>query len=416
MKQLALLTIVILLTMAVLVVAWQLRIVMLIFLFSLAVSATLEGPVVQLQKRGWSRRISMLVVYGLTYLFFFALIAAIFMPLLSEIDRLVEDLVSAYGSFLTRLITFSGPRITNVVAQLPTSEQLTTLLVGGGEDIDILRRVFGATQNIGILVGQLVLGIVLAIYWSADRTRFERLWLSLLPPEVRVRTRKVWRKIDADVGAYARSELLQMILAGALLALGYWLIGIEYPFILAFIAAVAWLIPLIGIVLVLAAVVMIGWVSGMTVMAIALAYTILVLAAMEFWVERRIYAPERYWGVVVVAVLLAMGDAFGLIGLLLAPPVAVAIQTVLDELLIPPNHVTPPAPVTDFSALQQRLETIRAAMAETEGAQTPRLLNLMERLEKLLEEVQQNGNAIATPEQQALVAGSKQNTNVTVVE
>ncbi|MCZ7672142.1 MAG: AI-2E family transporter [Chloroflexi bacterium] len=71
--------------------------------------------------------------------------------------------------------------------------------------------------------------LFLSLYWSLDRVRFERLWLSLLPPEQRARARDIWQTIESDLGSYIRSEVAQSLLAGLLLGLGYWALGSPTP-------------------------------------------------------------------------------------------------------------------------------------------------------------------------------------------
>src|SRR5690606_33866595 len=93
--------------------------------------------------------------------------------------------------------------------------------------------VINVTQNLGAIIGQFLLAMVLSIYWTADQLRFERFWLSLLPVVQRARAREVWHSIEAQVGAYLRSEIAQSVLAGLLLAPGFWVMGIDYPLIWA---------------------------------------------------------------------------------------------------------------------------------------------------------------------------------------
>ncbi len=56
---------------------------------------------------------------------------------------------------------------------------------------------------------------------------------------------------------------------------------------------------------------------------------------MEFYLEPRLYTRTRYWRVLVLLIMLAMTDAFGLLGLLASPPLATALQIWINNLLIP---------------------------------------------------------------------------------
>lgn len=384
MKRIALLTAIILLTLSLAAVTWELRSVVVILLVALAIAATLDAPVEWFVQHRWPSTLAVIAVYLAVFGTLLGLVSAIFLPIISELDPLAQDLVAEYGTVHSRLLNLSGTG-TAWVTRLPAPEQLATSLTVG-QTTALLRGVLGATQYLGSHAGQLLLATVLAIYLTIDRTHFERLWLSLLPPEQRSRTRRFWRKLNADVGAYIRSELLQTVLAGALLAGGYWLIGIKYPFLLALFAALAWLVPLLGGVFALVPLVMIGWLSGPLAVLLGLIYTVAILVFMEFFVERRLYRRERYWGILVVLVMMALGDALGLLGLLVAPPIAVAIQSWLNEILN-----APAAAGVDLSALQARLADIHARVHDGQTAVSPRHTSLVARLDGLMAEMKEEG-------------------------
>jgi predicted PurR-regulated permease PerM len=392
MKRIALLTSIILLTLTVIVIAWQLRGVLLLFILSLAIVATLDEPINWLIRRDWPRNLAILTVYLVAIGGLLGLVAAIFMPTVNELDPLVQALFGVYEWIQTQLLNLSGTRPT-LATQLPSSAELTAWLAERQGEATLVQTLLGLTQNVGSVLGQLVLAVVVAIYWTADRLRFERLWLSLLAPEHRVRARKFWRKLEQDVGAYIRSEVLQAVLAGGLLTLGYWLLGVQFPFTLALLGALAWLVPLVGGVVALVPAVVIGWLSGPLTALAAVAYTVAVFALMEFYVERHLYTHERYWGVLVVLVMLALGDAFGLVGLLAAPPVAVALQSGLNELLDTPAPPVEAITGLDLTEFHARLDMIRGRVHDPAATSSPRLTNLVERLDQLMLEVEKTAAA-----------------------
>lgn len=386
MKRSALLATIILLTLSLVAITWQLRSVVVSLLVALAIVATLEAPVEWLVQHRWSRPLAAIAVYLVVFGALLGVISAIFVPIISELDPLAQDLVAQYGTVYDHLLNLSGAG-TDLVTRLPAPEQLATSLTAG-QTTTVLRSVLGVTENLGSNAGQLILAMVLAIYLTMDHAHFERLWLSLLPPSQRSRTRRVWHKVNADVGGYVRSEVAQTVLAGALLAGGYWLIGINYPFLLAFLAAVAWLVPLLGGVFALIPLVTLGWLSGPLAVLLGLIYTVGVLVLMEFLVERRLYRHERYWGVLVVLVMMTLGDALGLLGLLVAPPIAVAMQIWINEILDAP---VPGA--VDLTALETKLADIHARVYDGETDVSQRHASLVTRLDGLLADMKEEGIA-----------------------
>ena len=324
---------------------------------------------------------------------------------LGEIDPLVQDLVNFYGNVQNTLMGLANPR-TAWVERLPSTDQIARWWAGE-EVTTAMQNVAGMVSHSGRLVGELVLSVFLSLYWTADRNRFERLWFSLLAAEQRIRTRRLWRKLESDVGAYLRSEIVQTVLAVLLFAIGYSLMGVKYPYILALLAGLLWLAPLLGGFLALLPVVIVGLLSGPVVALAALAYTVLVLAVLEFYVQKRLYTEGRYWGVLLVVIMLATVDAFGFVGLLLSAPIAVALQIGINEFLGSPAQ-SAPLPLGNLEALQNRLNDVRNRI-QREGEQAnPRLVSLVERLEALISEVESTGVHIEATANQldSLVAGN----------
>ena len=269
MKRVALLTAVVLLTIALIAVVWQLHAVVLIFLLSLAIAATLGHPIESLVSRGWRRGVAIATVYILAFGFLLALVVAAAYFVVFELDPLVQDLVRVYGNVQSTLLGLANPR-TAWVGRLPSTAQIARWWAGD-EAAAAMVNVATLLAHTGRMVTEFMLSIFLSLYWTADRNRFERLWFSLLPAEQRIRTRMVWRKLEADVGAYLRSEIVQTVLAILIFAVGYSLLGIKYPYTLALLAGVLWLVPLLGGILAVLPVLVIGYLTGPVTAIIATA-------------------------------------------------------------------------------------------------------------------------------------------------
>ncbi|RIK44914.1 MAG: hypothetical protein DCC55_00850 [Chloroflexi bacterium] len=390
MKRLAILTIIILLTLLVALIVWQLRSVVFMFVLALAIAAALDEPVDALEKRGWPRALAILTVYLSVIGGFAALVVGVSIPMLREIDPLVQDFLIQYSGMQGRVFDFSGERPI-YIPRLPTTEQVSSWLVQS-EGEGLAQGAMLLMQSVGNLLGQVALATVVGIYWTADQRRFERLWLSVLPPERRAQAREFWRALEREVGSYIRSEVLQSVIAGFLFTVGFWLLGVKYPFILAATAALAWLVPLVGSIIAVGAAVLIGSLSGATVALLAVGYTIVVLIVMEFWLERRLYTQDRYWGVLVVLVMLALGDALGLVGLLVAPPLAVALQIAINNLLQRPTPQMAEPLYTDLHQLRLRLAALQERIHTAGEKSSPVLVNLMQRLETLIGEAERSGD------------------------
>ena len=90
-------------------------------------------------------------------------------------------------------------------------------------------------------------------------------------------------------------------------------------------------------------------------------------------------------------VILVLTDAFGLIGLVLAPLVSAAIQNVFKYLVQPPiasnsSGQTFSHPNDATASLRERLEQAKKELGDHEQAPSLNIVNLMERLDHLIVE------------------------------
>ena len=115
-----------------------------------------------------------------------------------------------------------------LVARLPSPSELFEAFTGDQGQL-VLPALLGFTQGIGGVVSGVFVVLFLSLYWSINQIHFERLWLSLLPSGQRKQARDIWRTVEPDIGAYIRSEVVQSLLAGLLLGLGYWAARVPLP-------------------------------------------------------------------------------------------------------------------------------------------------------------------------------------------
>jgi putative permease len=195
--------------------------------------------------------------------------------------------------------------------------------------------------------------------------------------------------METGLGAYLRSELIQSLLAALLLGVGYRLLQMPYPALLATISAVVWLIPWLGAILGLGFVILAGLAAGPWITLAACVYTILVFALLEFAVEPRLYNRRQFSSLLVVLLVIAFWNAAGLLGLLAAPPLAAALQILMTNLLAPGTAAVAQPIEERFAALEGRLATLDASLGAAPAAPSPQLANLVSRLNTLLSKARQ---------------------------
>lgn len=392
MKRLAFYTLVIAVTLALLVLLWQFRSVVILLILSLVLTAALRPTADFLAERGLRPPLARLLVYVLVFSAMGLTLWLLSAPLLAEIQLLSNYLVVVYDR--TYEMWLNGTGVQQAIAErLPPTDQLGEIM-GGTAGASALQLLFGVTQNAATVLAGLLVIVVLSLYWSADRNHFERLWLSLLPANRRIQARSIWHTTEGTLGAYLRSEFIQAFLAVAILAITYQIIGLDYPILTSLLVGLAWLIPLAGFFFASVFAFLFGLASadGCALAIGALLLTAAVLAFLEFVVEPRIYQRRQYSGVLTIIIILIMVDAYGLIGFVVAPPLAVALQVLTGHVVAAIRRS--PTTAIQIDTLEQRLDDMSAVYASEENDEKevvvpPEIANMQKRLRELLGEARE---------------------------
>lgn len=366
-------------TLLALMVLWQFRLVVVYVLISLALAATVRPLVKVWSGRRLLTRLGLILLTLVSLGGFGFLIFLIGRFAIRDIQELAKAL-SAQGAWLLPSWLQGSSFQQTLVAWLPTPDKLFEAFTGAQGQL-VLPAVLGFTQDIGGVVSGVIVILFLSLYWSISQIHFERLWLSLLPPELRKHARGIWRTIEPELGAYIRSEALQSFLAGLLLGLGYWLLGSPYPTLLALIGGLAWLIPVVGAAVAVILALTLGLLTSVQLSLSTALYTLIVLITMQVWLAPRLFRRKPHHPILTLVILLAMAEVFGLPGILVAPPLSIVCQILWNLLVTNRLASGASAQISDLKDRQMRLW---AAIQEMKEPPPPLVVSSMERLTNLL--------------------------------
>ncbi|HSM55885.1 MAG TPA: AI-2E family transporter [Candidatus Sulfomarinibacteraceae bacterium] len=370
-------------TLLALLLLWQFRVVVVYVLFSLALAAATRPLIRRWSARNLALRVALvfltLIVLGtFGFLLFVGGSAA-----LREIQQLAQQ-VSVQDAWRQPL-WLQGTSLQQALdTRLPPPSELFAAMLGDSGEV-VLPAILGLTQGLASVVSGGLVIVLLSLYWNVDQVHFERLWLSLLPAGQRRQAREIWQTLESDLGAYIRSEAIQSLLAALLLGAGYWLLGSPYPTLLALTGALILLLPMVGAVLALLPPLVVGLLTGVPLSLITTLYTLLIMIFLRWWLEPRLSNRRRYNPILTVVILIALADAYGLLGIIIAPPLSAAFQILWDHLVSGRAAAGPSELIADLKARQARLWTTIEDMDE---APPPLVTSSMERLANLIEEAE----------------------------
>ncbi len=385
MKRLAWFTAVILGTLTTALLLWEFRAAVVLFVLAVTIAAAVRPLVDRLSAHGLPNGLALLITYAVSLGSIIGLVLILGGSFLTQLQQLANDLTSSYEHIKTEWP--NGNLFQQVIAQQFSAPNALSQAIVGQQGSAWIQTVLGVTLRSFDLIGQMVIILVLSLYWNTDQEHFKRLWLSLLPSDMRVRAREIWQHIETGVGAYVRSEVIQSLLAVILLSTGYFLIGLNYPIVLGVIGAIGWLIPWVGVLLAVVPALLVGLSMNPITGLLAAGVTIAVLSLLEFVVEPRFFNRRRFSSLLVVIVVLVLADSYGVLGILLAPPLAAAIQIVAGQFIR--ALTTKTQRTCQISALQERLEAVQVMMATQPEPPGLEIINLIDRLTQLIERADQ---------------------------
>ena len=214
-------------------------------------------------------------------------------------------------------------------------QQRITDAINGSGGSSLNEVVSAGTAVFGAVADSLIV-IVLTVYFLADMPRIRTALYRLVPHTRRPRAILIGDEVFAKVGAYVLGNILISVITGV--ATFIWLIafGVPYPLLLAIFVAVLDLVPIVG-----------STIAGIVVAVVALTVSLPVcIATIVFFVVFRLLEDyllvPRIIGravkvpalITVVAVLIG-GALLGIVGALVAIPIAAALQLLTQEVLYP---------------------------------------------------------------------------------
>ena len=327
-----------LIVLAIAAAFWLLfRFYMTVFLFLVAVMLGIatKPAVAQLQKRGVRLQIGVILIY-LALFGLLALFLVLVAPLLAEqVSAMVDKLPEHYRNLRQGLILSDNRFIQRLALGLPMNITIAMPSVGGPSAEGVVTAVPAMSQAMGIAgeVGRgvfiLIAILVLAFFWVQEGEVLVRRLLLLLPVEKRDPARNLYIELEGKVGAYFHGQLILCGAVGILSLIGYLIIGLPYATGLALIMAVAEAIPMIGPTLGAIPAILVA----LTVAPDKALWTVAVVFVVQM-AENNLLVPrimDRSVGVNPIVTILgitAFGALFGVVGALVAVPLAAMVQII----------------------------------------------------------------------------------------
>ncbi|HEY3735756.1 MAG TPA: AI-2E family transporter [Streptosporangiaceae bacterium] len=301
------------------------RAVLILIGLAMFLAAGLDPVVGWLVRHRVPRWAAVVVVISCTLGIVAAFLAAAIPPLASEATALTHQIPHYMHSLQDR-----NSELGKLNAKFQIQQHLTKLLSSRGSSL--IGGVLGAGELVLSTASSILAMLVLSIYFLAGLPKIKLFAYRLVPHSRRPRVILIGDEILAKVGGYVLGNVLTSVIAGVGTYLWMLAFGIPYPILLGLFVALLDLIPVIGSTIGGAVVTLVALTVSLPVAVATLAFYISYRLAEDYLIVPRIMGRTVQVPAIVslIAVLIG-GVLLGIVGALVAIPVAAAIRLVLHE-------------------------------------------------------------------------------------
>jgi predicted PurR-regulated permease PerM len=265
------------------------------------------------------------------------LVVMVLVPLLEkQISRLIDKLPQMVAWVNTVVLPWVAERTGYSLDQLNPQQVIDALRAHWQQAGGVAATVLSSVSKSGLAVvgffGTLALVPVVTFYFLRDWDDMMARLRELLPRSVEPTVSRLARESDDVLGAFLRGQLSVMIALGAIYTMGLMIVGLDLAVLIGLLAGIVSFVPYLGIIvgggaaLIAAAVQFQDWFHpGMVLVVFVVGQMLEGFVLTPWLVGDRVGLHP----VAVIFAILAGGQLFGFLGVLLALPVTAVLMVVL---------------------------------------------------------------------------------------
>lgn len=298
----------------------------------------LLNPLVDLmEKRSRMKRVYAIIVLYLLIAGIITLILVMVIPIIrTQLTGLIDDFPRYSELIQERFMHLTG---TELFGQIQESigtnlSEITSKITSWGTSF-----LNNALTGVGSFVGavtEIVLALVttpfILFYLLRDGKRLPDYILKFVPTSLQPQTRMVMSEMNAQVSSYIRGQIIVSCCIGALLYIGYLIIGLEYSLVLAIVAACTAVVPYLGPAIAITPALIVAMVTS----PFMLLKMIIVWTAVQL-IEGKFISPQimgktlKIHPITIIFVIIFAGKMFGVLGIILAVPGYAVLKVVFTH-------------------------------------------------------------------------------------
>jgi predicted PurR-regulated permease PerM len=279
-----------------------------------------------LERRGVRRSIALALVYVGAFVVLTGLLFLTLPPLVSQLLNILDNAPKERSKLISWLSQFKfGKPIAQSIKTVPLDQIFS----------QAANQLLGYSSEVLTAIGYAVTTMFLSIYLIADSTRVMGALYAIVPRSFHLRLARILLNLETIVGGYVRGQLITSAAITVFTLVLLTVLGVPDSLALAIFAGLTDVIPFIGGIVASAPAVVASIGNGA---ATAIIVVVAMFIYQEF--ETRVLVPRLYGRVLrmspalVLLALLTGGTLLGILGALLALPVAAGVQMVVREMRV----------------------------------------------------------------------------------
>jgi predicted PurR-regulated permease PerM len=267
-------------------------------------------------------------------LFVAAFIAIAIPPLLDQGNQLLDNAPALIKDLNNNAFINDLNNKYGVIDSLQT--KIDSLIKDGQFAITAFGGVIGVGKAVVSGLVSTITILVLTLYFLASLPQVINIGLRFVPATRRDRVSKLTNAIIGRIGSFVGGQAIIAALAATFILIMGLVIGMPYPGPLAMVVLICGFIPLVGHFIGMSIVTVVSLTDSLTTAAIALGAYIVYVQIENYVITPRIMRKSlAIPGLVTIIAALLGASLLGLVGGLLAVPIAAAVLLILDEVVFP---------------------------------------------------------------------------------
>ncbi len=301
------------------------------FLLAVTLAYLLNPAVAALEQKGIPRVVSILVSYAVLILIVGGLILYGMPHIIKQMNKMVE-VVPEYTAQVNEVVKsiqkqYARAGIPDAVRNVIEER----LLWVENYLLQLVERTSQSLVNLAGYIFNIVLAPILAFYLLKDVELFKEKVINFIPFRWREDVLNLGRDVHSVLNSFIRGYMTVSLIVGFLTWLAMKILGVEFPIMLGFFAGLTQIIPYFG-----------PLIGALPAIALALltskwlALKVIIAFIVIQQLEGTVISPKILGDQVglhplfVILVLLAGGQLFGLMGMILAVPVSAVLKVIIN--------------------------------------------------------------------------------------